>query len=61
MDLQDLAELHYITPIINVPSICAHGILSHNNAQRVQHDSVALQDVQNKRSQKRVPFADGSF
>jgi len=60
VDPQDLAELHYITPIVNVPSICRHGILSHQRAQRVQHDSVALQDVQDRRSRKQVPLADGS-
>lgn len=51
----DLRELHYITPIATVPSICLHGILSHDRAQAVSHDSVADPEVQALRAGKVVP------
>ena len=54
MNRQDLIELHYITPIANVPSILAHGILSHNRAAKVTHSSVAMQEIQDRRA-KAVP------
>jgi len=48
-------ELHYITPIPNVPSVLAHGILCHNRARKVQHDSCASQEIQERRSRVIVP------
>jgi hypothetical protein len=51
----DLAELHYIAPIANLDSIRAHGILSHRRASSIEHDSVALQAVQDKRATVVVP------
>lgn len=47
--------MHYITPIRNMVSIMARGILSHNRAKKVQHDSVANQDIQDLRIKKVVP------
>lgn len=52
---ENLKELHYICPIENVPSIMKHGILSHSQASRVRHRSVADQDVQDLRAGKGVP------
>lgn len=51
----ELEELHFITPIANLQSILERGILSHNKAQAIPHESVALQEVQDLRSKKRVP------
>lgn len=51
----DLEELHYITPINNIPSILQHGILSHKRADRMDHETVALQEVQDRRKDKRLP------
>jgi len=51
----DLAELHYIAPIANLDSIRAQGILSHRRASSIEHDSVALQAVQDKRATVVVP------
>jgi len=51
----DLEELHYITRISNVPSICTMGILSHRRAARVQHESVALPEIQDRRAKVTVP------
>lgn len=55
MERAELKELHYITHVDNVPSICAKGILSHRLASRVEHESVADAEVQSRRSGRRVP------
>jgi hypothetical protein len=51
----DLAELHYLTPIVNVPSILEHGILSHQSAQDIEHQSVAMEEIQDRRARVVVP------
>ncbi len=50
MKRTDLQELHYITPMQNVPSILKHGILSNKLAAKVSHQSCASQGVQERRS-----------
>lgn len=50
-----LAEFQNITPLVNIPSILEHGILSHEQASKLPHQSVALQEVQDKRDQKQIP------
>ncbi len=50
-----VTELHCIMPLVNVPSVMIHGILSYYRASRVAHRSVALQPVQDKRDKKQVP------
>lgn len=55
MNRADVTELHYITAIANVPSILRHGILSHALAERLAHDSVAMPEIQERRSNKHVP------
>jgi hypothetical protein len=50
-----VTELHCIMPIANIASAMEHGILSYERAARLQHRSVALQPVQDRRDQKRVP------
>lgn len=50
-----VTELHCIMPIGNLPSVLQHGILSCERAARLQHASVAMQPVQDRRDQKRVP------
>jgi hypothetical protein len=42
-------------PIANLASVMAHGILSYDGAAKLQHQSVALQPVQDKRDQKQIP------
>ena len=39
----------------NIPSVMERGILSYERAAKIQHHSVALQPVQDKRDQKQVP------
>lgn len=53
----DITELHFIAPIANVPSILRHGILSHQQADRLVHDSVAMPEVQERRKNKLIPGA----
>ena len=55
MQRSELTELHYITPIANVPSILRLGILSHTRAKRVQHESVAMDEIQDRRARVTVP------
>jgi hypothetical protein len=50
-----VAELHCIMPIANLGTVLAHGILSYERAERLQHRSVAMQPVQDRRDQTRVP------
>jgi hypothetical protein len=55
MRRDELDELHFVTPISNVPSIMQHGILCHRQAQRLVHDSAANQDVQDRQARVRLP------
>lgn len=48
-------ELQCIMPIINVPSVLAHGILCHERASKLAHASVAMEAIQERRDVKRVP------
>lgn len=57
MNRGDVTELHYITAIANVPSIMQHGILSHDLAERLAHDSVAMPEIQERHSNKQIPGA----
>lgn len=55
MKLEELEELHYIVPILNVPSILAKGILSYSKAKSVEHKSCASSGVQERRARVIVP------
>jgi hypothetical protein len=55
MNRTDLTELHYITPVENLPLIFEHGILSHTNSKRLNVQTVALEAVQKIRAKKVVP------
>ncbi len=55
MKREELEELHYISPIANIPSIMQYGILSHHRAARIRHFSISMQEVQDKRRRKQVP------
>lgn len=57
MNRSDLTELHYITLISNVTSILQRGILSHTLADELDHDSVAMPEIQELRTNKRIPGA----
>jgi hypothetical protein len=55
MKRADITELHFITPIVNVPSIVQYGILSHNLSEKIRHDSVAMDVIQDRRKDKQIP------
>lgn len=55
MRRDELEELHYITLIRNVPSIVSRGILSHKRSERISHNSVAMEVIQERRKKKVVP------
>jgi hypothetical protein len=50
-----VTEFQCIMPIGNVPSVMEHGILSYERAARLEHHSVAMQEIQDRRDQKQVP------
>ena len=50
-----VTELHCIMPMANVASVLTHGLLSHERAAKLQHHSVALQPVQDRRDRRQVP------
>jgi len=54
---EDLTELHYMVHFENIPSILAHGILSHNRATKLAVQSIAMEEIQNRRAQIRIPGA----
>lgn len=55
MDFNLITELHYITPISTVPSILDHGILSHQKAERLPHTDISMDEIQKRRSRKKIP------
>jgi len=50
-----VTEFHCIMPMVNIPSVLKHGILSYERTAKVAHASVAMQPVQDRRDVKRVP------
>jgi len=50
-----IKELQCIMPIDNIPSVLKHGILSHERASKLPHQSVAMTDVQERRDQVTIP------
>jgi hypothetical protein len=55
MRRDQLTELHYITPIANIASILVTGLISHNRTASVQHTSVAMPEIQDRRARIVVP------
>jgi ssDNA thymidine ADP-ribosyltransferase DarT-like protein len=50
-----VTEFHCIMPLENIPSVLKLGILSNERAAKLEHRSVAMEDVQEKREMKHVP------
>ena len=50
-----MREFHCIMPLANVPSVLKLGILSHERAAKVDHQSAAMQEIQDRRDRKNVP------
>lgn len=58
MRIEDIAELHFITLIVNVPSILKRGILSHNQAAPLKPVSVGDPLIQQRRRNIKLPNGD---
>jgi len=50
-----IQEFQSIMPIRNIPSVLAHGILSNERTSQLEHHSVAMAEVQERRDRVRVP------
>ena len=50
-----VTELHCIMPMANIGSVLTHGILSYERATGLEHQSVAMLPVQERRDRIRVP------
>lgn len=48
-------SVYNIQPICNVPSVMENGILSYNRSKRIEHRSVAMEVVQNRRDGISIP------
>ena len=55
LDRTDIPELHYIAPVSNLPSILKLGLLCHEGVSKLPHRSVAMNEIQQRRSNKVVP------
>ncbi|MBN1408239.1 MAG: DUF4433 domain-containing protein [Calditrichaceae bacterium] len=53
--MPEIEELHYITSIENISSIMKHGILCHNDVQKLDHIDISMDEVQQRRANKKVP------
>jgi hypothetical protein len=50
-----VTEFQCIMPMENIPSVLALGILSHEQASKLVHATVAMEAIQDKRDKKQVP------
>jgi hypothetical protein len=50
-----VTEFHCIMPMANIPSVLKHGILANEQSAKLDHVSVAMPPVQDKRDRKSVP------
>jgi hypothetical protein len=55
MTRAELQELHFIAPIVNVALILQNGILCHNRATNVAHESLAMPEIQSRRRAVVIP------
>ena len=57
MDRSLLVELHYLTSISNLASICERGVVSHDLAAKLPHVDLSNQRIQDMRKGKTVAYA----
>jgi hypothetical protein len=50
-----VTEFQCIMPLKNIQSVLKHGILSNERAAKLPHDSIAMQEVQERRDPKPIP------
>lgn len=48
-------SVYNIQPIGNIPSVICHGLLSYNRVAKIDHESIAMPDVQRKRNNIQIP------
>lgn len=51
----EVPEFHYILPVDNLSSVMQKGLLSHERADKLKHSSVAMNEIQYRRQDKRIP------
>jgi len=61
MNKCDVAELHFITYIDNIPSILEKGILSHNISRNINFCDISESGVQKRRAKKKIPGTNKSL
>ncbi len=61
MNKCDVAELHFITYIDNIPSILEKGILSHNISRNINFCDISGSGVQKRRAKKKIPGTNKSL
>lgn len=54
-DAPEIREFQSIMPMRNIPSVMKHGILSHERVAQLNHSSVAMPEIQDRRDQVQVP------
>lgn len=54
MTIDDVSELYYIVPRLNLLSLLERGIMSHRNATKLADESLADPEVQLRRARRRV-------
>ena len=55
ISFSDVREFHNIVHINNITSIIEHGILSFNEAKKIVHQSIAMNKIQQKRDNTKIP------
>jgi len=50
-----IKEFQCIMPIVNIPSVLVHGIMSYELMSKLDHHSVAMPEIQDRRDHKNVP------
>lgn len=48
-------ELQSIMPLKNIPSVLQRGILSNERAAKIPHESIAMEEAQDRREPKQIP------
>ena len=61
MTRDEITEIHFIAPIANVALIMEHGILCHKGAAQIEHHSVAMAEIQERRTNKRIRLPPASW
>lgn len=51
--------VYNIQPIVNIPSVIRYGLLSYERVTRIEHESIAMIDVQNRRDNVIIPNGGG--